>query len=437
MNKDIIQPPEQCNVAIIGAGPSGLAAATELKKLGVESVIVLEREAQAGGIPRHCAHFPFGLGEFKRLYNGKRYANELSNRAIKSGVIVCLKSSVIAINKGGILELSTPAGICTLIAQKVIICTGVRETPRANRLISGQRPMGVLTSGALQSIIYLKHKSPFERPIIIGTEIVSFSSLLSCRYAGIQPVAMLEKNSRITAKWGLQVLAKMFGVPVFYNTCLGNIIGKKEVEAVEINIECSPLKRKSEVIKKVIPCDGVIFTGEFVAESSLLRMGHLDVDPSTGNPVIDQFGRCSDSDYFATGNMTHPVETAGYCWKQGLQTAQQVYASLKGELDQYQRRINVISTSPIIKYIIPQILALTVKGDYQSGKHIAMDCFQIRVSKAVKGQLSIRSGAKTLVQKKINTLPERRINLKLPYSILIEKDDADIPLQLHFESTCR
>ena len=434
MNKDIIQPPEQCNVAIIGAGPSGLAAATELKKLGVESVIVLEREAQAGGIPRHCAHSPFGLREFKRLYNGKTYTNELSRRAIKNGVIICLKSSVIAINKGGILELSTPTGIRTLIAQKVIICTGIRETPRANRLISGQRPMGVLTSGALQSIIHLKHKKPFQRPIIIGTEMVSFSSLLSCRYAGIQPVAMLEKNARITAKWGLQILAKLLGVPIFYKTCLDNIIGKKEVEAVKINIGCAAVKKNSEAIKKVLPCDGVIFTGEFVAESSLLRMGHLDVDPNTGNPVIDQFGRCSDSDYFATGNMTHPVETAGYCWKQGRQTAKQVYASLKGELDQYQRRIHIISTNPIIKYIIPQILTLTVKGDYQSGKHIAMDCFQIRVSKAVKGRLSIRSGVKTLVQKRINTLPERRINLELPYSILSKKDDADIPLQLHFES---
>ncbi len=434
MNKDIIQPPEQCNVAIIGAGPSGLAAATELKKLGVESVIVLEREAQAGGIPRHCTHSPFGLREFKRLYNGERYADELSHQAIKSGVIICLKSSVIAINKGAILELSTPTGIRTLIAQKVIICTGIRETPRANRLISGQRPMGILTSGALQSIIHLKHKKPFQRPVIIGTELVSFSSLLSCRYAGIKPIAMLEKNSRITAKWGVQILAKIFDVPIFYKTCLHNIIGKKEVEAVEINIKCSALKKKKERIKKVLPCDGVIFTGEFVAESSLLRMGHLDVDPSTGNPVIDQFGRCSDSDYFATGNMTHPVETAGYCWKQGRQTAQQVYASLKGELDPYQKRIHIISTSPIIKYIVPQVLALTVKGDYQSGKHIAMDCFQIRVNKAVKGRLSIRSGAKTLVQKKINSLPERRINLKLPCSILSAKNDADIPLQLHFES---
>ena len=434
MSNAIIQPPEQCEVAIIGAGPSGLSVATELKRLGVGSVVILEREAQAGGIPRHCAHSPFGLREFKRIYNGAKYAGELSKRAINQGVIICLKSSVIAINKGGILELSTPDGMQILIAKKVIICTGIRETPHANRLVSGQRPMGILMTAALQSTIYLKHKRPFKHPVIVGTELVSFSALLSCRHAGIQPIAMLEKNSRITAKWGMQLLAKIFGVPILYNTQLDEILGKQKVKAIKIDAKLPHSKKNNQTKKEVLQCDGVIFTGKFIAESSLLRMGHLEIDPSTGNPVIDQFGRCSDTDYFATGNITHPVETAGYCWKDGLKTARQVYASLKGELDPYQQRIHIISTSSVIKYIIPQILATTAKGDHHKAQHLGLDSFQIRVTEAVKGHLSIRSGAKTLIQKTINTLPERRINLDIPDSILISKDCSDTPLQLYFEA---
>ena len=60
----------QVDVAIIGGGPAGLAAATALKSAGVKRVVVLEREAEAGGIPRHCGHPPFGVREFKRVMKG-------------------------------------------------------------------------------------------------------------------------------------------------------------------------------------------------------------------------------------------------------------------------------------------------------------------------------------------------------------------------------
>src|SRR3546814_11836007 len=63
----------------------------------------------------------------------------------------------------------------------LLLATGVRETSRAARLIGGARPLGVVTTGALQSLVYLAGRRPFERPVILGTELVSFSALLTCR----------------------------------------------------------------------------------------------------------------------------------------------------------------------------------------------------------------------------------------------------------------
>ena len=60
----------RCRVAIIGGGPSGLALASELAVKGIGDVVVLEREAAAGGIPRHCGHSPFGFREFHRMLSG-------------------------------------------------------------------------------------------------------------------------------------------------------------------------------------------------------------------------------------------------------------------------------------------------------------------------------------------------------------------------------
>lgn len=413
-DKDSSKLPEQCDVAIIGAGPSGLAAATELKKLGVASVIVLEREAEAGGIPRHCGHSPFGMREFKRVLSGSNYTKKLTQSALNAGVQIYLNTTVASISKACSLELSNNLGLQILKAKKILICTGIRETPRSTRLVSGQRPMGIMNTGALQSTIYLKHKRPFNHPVIIGTELVSFSALLSCRHSGAKPVAMIEKNSRVTVTWGMHFLAKLLGVPIYYQSELKNIIGKRNIESIEL------INKTGET--KVLDCDGIVFTGKFIAESSLMRMGHLQVD-SVGNPIVDQYGQCSDPDYFATGNMIHPVETAGFCWSHGKQTALHLFNSLNKKPEPKVQTLKIEIKSHVIKYVTPQVICLNnIKQGFQ---------LQLRVNKAIKGRLSLKSNDKTYIDKPINALPERRIIFDIPYL----KELIDVPsLDLHFES---
>ena len=52
---------------VVGAGPAGLAAATALKLGGTGTVLVVDREEEAGGIPRLCEHTGFGLRDLRRL----------------------------------------------------------------------------------------------------------------------------------------------------------------------------------------------------------------------------------------------------------------------------------------------------------------------------------------------------------------------------------
>ena len=55
-----------CDVAIIGAGPAGLSAAVAAKKEGAESILILERDKELGGILNQCIHNGFGLIHFRR-----------------------------------------------------------------------------------------------------------------------------------------------------------------------------------------------------------------------------------------------------------------------------------------------------------------------------------------------------------------------------------
>ncbi len=387
------------DVAVIGGGPAGLAAATELKRAGVARVAVLEREPQAGGIPRHCGHPPFGMREFGRVLRGPAYAARLVARARKAGVEIHTGTTVVALRPGGDLVLSVAQGMLEVSARRVILATGVREMPRSARLISGARVGGVLNTGALQALVHLQHRRPFRRPVIIGSELVAFSAVLTCRHAGIRPVAMIEANPRVTARWPSALLPRLTGVKLMTATRLAAIHGQTRVEAVTVCPSRGPERR--------IACDGVILSGGFTPEAALARMGHIEVDPATGGPVVDQWGRCSDDAYFATGNLLRPVETAGWSWCEGWRTGRWVAADLRGALPRPQALLRLSVGDARLKYVMPQRIALP-RADR------GMQALQLRVTRPVRGELVALDGSGAFWRTRIDARPERRILIPIP-----------------------
>ncbi|MGY2293376.1 NAD(P)/FAD-dependent oxidoreductase [Pseudomonas sp. SDO528_S397] len=403
--------PEQVDVAIIGSGPAGLSAAVELRRQGVQNVVVIERENLAGGVPRHCGHPPFGFREYGRLYTGPDYARRNVDEAISAGVDLRLGHTVTHLEPGGHLQLVSDSGPSTLHAQRVLLATGVRENPRSARLIGGDRPLGVINTGALQTYLYLHNLKPFERPLIVGTELVSLSSILSCRRAGIKPVAMIETNMRATARWPLSLFPKLCGVPVHYGAQLLEIHGTGRVEAASVRLANGQVQR--------VPCDGVLLTGNFLPEASLVRQSHLHLDPASGGPVIDQYGRCSDPAYFAAGNLLRPVETAGWSWREGRKIARLLARDLRGEIPRAHHTLAITCSAPL-KLCVPQRFAPTgVAG---------LEHLQLRVAKATQGVLTVRADGQPIWSRTLACLPERRILIpiaRLRLSASIQQLDVD------------
>ena len=150
-------------VVVVGGGPAGLAAAVSLRGQGVADVVVLERAAVAGGVPRHCGHPGFGMTEFHRPMSGPAYARAVVQRA--AGIDLRTGVTVTALRPGGTVEFVGRDGAGRLTADRVIVATGVRERPASARLAGGDRPWGVTTSGALQQFVYLELTRPFARPV--------------------------------------------------------------------------------------------------------------------------------------------------------------------------------------------------------------------------------------------------------------------------------
>lgn len=396
--------PGACEVAIVGAGPAGLGAALRLKALGIDAV-VLDREAEAGGVPRHCGHYPFGMREFHRVLRGPDYAGRLVQAAMDAGVAIFPRTTVVGLDPGPRLKVTTPAGRAEIQAKRVLLCTGVRERSRAGRLVGGQRPWGVVSTGALQSMIYLKGLRPFKRPVIIGSELVSFSAILTCRHAGIRAAAMIEANNRVTAWWFAAGLPRLTGVPLYLNTRVTRVIGSERVEAVELQDTTGKTR--------LIETDGVIFTGRFMPEATLLPSAGLAIDPGSGGPAVDQYGRCSDPRFFAAGNLLRPVETAGWSWQEGVFAADQIAQSLAGLLPERQEMAQIRApVDSALRFILPQAVALP-------GGRGGMANAQLRVARPLRGTVVARQEDRTLWSGKIASRPERRV--LLPLGPIVEK----------------
>ena len=379
------------DVIILGAGPAGLSAAAELARLNVGKIAVLDREPVAGGIPRHCGHLGYGWNEYRRIMTGPRYAAHLAEAAaaaeLKLGV------TALRLEPGGIVQTTSAEGPQTWRGRAVLLALGARETPRSVRLVSGARPWGVMNTGALQQFVYLHGKRPFERPVIVGSELVAFSTLLTLRHVKVRPAAMIEAGPRITAQRPGDWVARLaFGVPVLLDTRLIRILGHERVEGVEVDRGNGPER---------LDCDGVVFTGRFRPENALLTGSHLAIDPGTRGPAIDQFWRCSDPTFFAAGNLLRGIETAGQCWREGQAAARIIAATLLGKLAPPAASVPV-QAAGALSYVYPQRLTAADPIDPEL-------LFFGRARAATKGALVLRGDDTVIWSRKVDVLPERRI----------------------------
>jgi thioredoxin reductase len=337
------------SVAIVGAGPAGLAAARELGRLGVRDVVVIERERDPGGIPRHAAHQGFGLRDLHRPLAGPAYARRLSELASAAGAELLTETMVTGWSPHGPLELTSPRGRERLEADAVILASGCRERPRSARLVPGSRPAGVLTTGTLQQLVYLKGERLGGRALVVGAEHVSFSALLTLTHGGARPIGMTTELARHQSLAAFRAGAAVrFRTPLWTRTRVSAIRGRRQVEEVELTDLDGGATRS-------VSCETVVFTADWISDNELAVMGGLELDRATLGPAVDESLRTSRPGVLAAGNLLHGAEQADVAALSGRHAAASAARFLQGA-GWPERRVRIGCRAPL-QWVSPNALA--------------------------------------------------------------------------------
>ncbi|WP_432115895.1 FAD-dependent oxidoreductase [Streptomyces sp. S1] len=305
------------DVLVVGAGPAGLAAAARLAAAGAGRVEVLEREPEAGGVPRHCARPGFGADARGRPLDGPGYARRAVREALRAGAVV--RTGVSATGWAGplALDVTSPAGLERIEARAVLLATGARERPRSARLIPGTRPAGVLTTGELQRTVALfgsRREHVGRRAVVVGGEPVARGAVRTLRSAGVEVAAVVTGLLSVPAGFG--------SVPVLTGTVVTELLGRGRATGVAV--------RGRDGRASVLRCDTVVLTGDWIPDHELARARGLPLAPGTRGPVTDGAFRTAAPGVFAAGNLLHGGEPAPVAAAEGRAAADAVLDHLDG-----------------------------------------------------------------------------------------------------------
>ncbi len=343
------------DVIIIGAGPAGLAAAVELKKNGVEKLVVIEREPFAGGILNQCIHDGFGVIKFNEVLTGPEYAQRYIDQAEKLCVEVLTSSMVINMSREKEITVLSPKGLVVYRAKSVILAMGCRERTRGALGIPGTRPAGIFTAGVAQHFVNLKNIMIGKRIVILGSGDIGLIMARRLTLEGSKVIAVVEKMSYSNglARNVTQCLED-YDIPLLLSHTVINIEGKERLKSVTI----AKVDDKGEPVRgtsQKVDCDTLILSVGLIPENELSKDAGMKLDEVTQGAVVDENLQTSIEGVFACGNVLQVHDLADHVSNEAEKAARSVINYLANGFEP-QSKVEVIAGMGI-RYVIPQAIS--------------------------------------------------------------------------------
>ena len=406
------------DVVIIGAGPAGLAAAIELRRLGVDDVLILEREKEPGGILRQCIHDGFGLQRFGESLSGPEYAARFIDRAREEKILCAADTSVIEITPDKRVVAASKRGLAVYQARAVILAMGCRERTREAVRIPGARVAGVYTAGVAQAYLNLKNILVGRKIVILGSGDIGLimARRLTLEGAEVQAVFEIQPHPNGLPR-NIEQCLNDFGIPLFTSRTVTDIRGKTRLSGVTVS-EVDENLRPISGTERDYDCDTLIVSVGLIPENELSEMAGAELDPSTRGPVVDEHYQTTAKGIFAAGNVLQVHDLVDFVSLEAERLAVSVAAYLeKGDLPE---AVIPVEADCAIAFTVPQ--HVSGKKDFTLSMRVRKPAKNCRIV-LFQGERQIKS------VKMRKALPAEMIQIPVRSDDLITKEKITAVLE--------
>lgn len=404
------------DVAIIGGGPAGLAAAIEAKKHA--KVTLIERNEELGGILQQCIHHGFGNFIFGEALTGPEYAEHFIEQM--EGVDVMLNTTVLEIDKNKRMLLSSPDGVFEMEAKAIILAMGCRERTRTQIFIPGTRPAGIYTAGTAQRLINIEGVMLGKHIVILGSGDVGLimARRLTLEGAKVEGVyEIMPKPGGLTRNI-VQCLYD-FDIPLHLSHTIVEIVGKRRVEGVFVARVDKNFKPIEET-KRFVPCDTLILAVGLIPENELTKKIGIELDDITAGPVVDEGMETSIEGIFACGNVVHVHDLVDDVSFSAIIAGREAAKYANGR--KIKRRKIKVKAGENMRYVVPQII---------NGRDMEEITFYFRVKKEMKNVVTrlIVDGEVRKEKRELIVKPPEMVRLKVKGDLVKNANSISIEVK--------
>ena len=324
------------DVAVIGGGPAGLAAAVSASENGA-SVALIERESRLGGILKQCVHDGFGLIRFGQKLAGPEYAERYIELLKNTKTEVFLTTFVTAVKKadfGFSIAIVNKEGISHIDTKTIVLATGCRERTSKQVLIQGTRPSGVFTAGVAQNFVNLLGKMPTKKCVILGSGDIGLIMARRLTLEGAEVEGVYEvKPTPSGLTRNIHQCLFDFNIPLHLSTTVTRVFGEDRLNAVEV----AQVDEKMKVVEgteRIIECDALILSVGLIPENEIAETLDVKINNATKGAECDQTYMTSVDGIFSAGNALNVFDLVDYV-SESAQSAGASAADYQGAKHEY------------------------------------------------------------------------------------------------------